>query len=228
MRKFLWIVVFALAGCAIPPREVAPPSAPATAPAGKPAAPGEAWTVTHSQLDVRVYRDGAMQKLGHNHVITTDQVAGTIQLREPLGATSFELSVPLESLVVDDEVARVRAGADFSAPVPEKDRDGTRRNMLGEKLLNAALQSEMRLASDSLSGEAGQFEAKVRVSLAGGEHVVTAPFTVAIEGDHLEAKAAFHLTHEDIGLVPFTVALGVLKVRDDFEVDLTLEARRGS
>jgi len=79
-----------------------------------------------------------------------------------------------------------------------------------------------------LSGEAGQFEAKVRVSLAGGEHVVTAPFTVAIEGDHLEAKAAFHLTHEDIGLVPFTVALGVLKVRDDFEVDLTLEARRGS
>ena len=57
---------------------------------------------------------------------------------------------------------------------------------------------------------------------------VTAPFTVTVEGDHLEAKAAFHLTHEDVGLVPFTVALGVLKVRDDFEVDLTLEARRGS
>ena len=99
---------------------------------------------------------------------------------------------------------------------------------LGLGLLNAALQPELRLASESVSGEAGQFEAKVRVSIAGSEHVVTAPFTVAIEGDHLVAKAELHLTHEDVGLVPFTVALGVLKVRDDFEVDLTLEARRGS
>jgi YceI-like protein len=228
MRKFLWIVLIALAGCALPPREEAPPTVPVPVPAEKPAAPGEPWTVTRSQLDVRVYRDGAMQKLGHNHVITTGQLAGTIQMREPLGATSFELSVPLESLVVDDEAARARAGAEFSAPVPEKDRDGTRRNMLGDKLLNSALQPEMRLASESLSGEAGQYEARVRVSLAGSEHVVTAPFTVAIDGDRLEAKAAFHLTHEDLGLVPFTVALGVLKVRDDFEVDLTLEARRGT
>jgi len=177
---------------------------------------------------VRVWRDGPMQKLGHNHVITTGQLTGAIQLRDPLGASSFELSVPLESLVVDDDAARARAGADFSAPVPEKDRDGTRRNMLGEKLLNSALQPAMRLASESLSGDAGRYEAKVRVSLAGTEHVVAAPFTVSVEGDHLEAKSTFHLTHEDVGLVPFTVALGVLKVRDDFEVDLTLEARRGS
>lgn len=228
MRKFLWIVIVAaaVAGCALPPREEAPPAAPA--PAEKPAAPGEPWTVTSSQLDVRVYRDGAMQKLGHNHVITTDQMRGTIQMRDPLTASSFEFAVPLESLVVDDDAARARAGADFSAPVPDKDRDGTRRNMLGGKLLNAALQPEMRLASESLSGEAGQFEAQVRVTLAGSEHVVTAPFTVAIDGGHLEARAAFHLTHEDLGLAPFTVALGVLKVRDDFEVDLTLEARRGT
>jgi len=228
MRKFLWPAVLILAGCAIPPREEVPPTAPVPVPAERPAAPGEAWTVVNSQLDVRVWRDGAMQKLGHNHVITTDRVTGTIELREPLAASSFELSVPLESLVVDDDAARSRAGAEFSAPVPEKDRDGTRRNMLGDKLLNSALQPDMRLASESIAGESGQYEAKVRVSLAGSEHVVTAPFTVTVEGDHLEAKAAFHLTHEDVGLVPFTVALGVLKVRDDFEVDLTLEARRGS
>ena len=224
MRKFLWPVMLLLAGCAIPPREVAPP----TAPPEKPAVPGEPWTVTSSQLDVRVYRDGAMQKLGHNHVITTAALTGTIQMREPVAASSFELSLPLESRVVDDDAARARAGADFSAPVPEKDRAGTRRNMLGDKVLNAALQPELRLASESVSGGAGQYEAKVRVSIAGSEHVVTAPFTVVIEGDHLEARAELHLTHEDVGLVPFTVALGVLKVRDDFKVYLTLEARRGS
>jgi hypothetical protein len=228
MRKFLWPVLLAVAGCALPPREEVPPAATVAVPSEKPAAPGEAWTVSGSQLDVRVYRDGPMQKLGHNHVVTTDRVTGTIRMREPVSASSFELVVPLGSLVVDDAAARARAGAEFAAPVEDKDRDGTRRNMLSEKLLNAALQPEMRLASESVSGEAGQYEAKVRVSLAGGEHVVAVPFTVTIEGGRLQAKAAFHLTHEDVGLVPITVALGAVKVRDDFEVDLTLEARRGT
>jgi hypothetical protein len=36
------------------------------------------------------------------------------------------------------------------------------------------------------------------------------------------------LHHADLGLVPFTVAMGVLSVRDDIEVDLRLEARRAT
>jgi hypothetical protein len=226
MRKFLWPVLVILAGCALPPREEAPPAA--AVPAAPAAAPGEAWKVVSSTLEVRVYRDGPMQKLGHNHLITTDQLAGEIVVREPLTATSFELSVPLESLVVDDVGARAAAGADFAAPVPAKDAEGTRHNMLGEKLLNAASFGVMKLASESISGEPGSYQAQVRVSLAGGEHVVAAPFTVTIEGDQMKAHSEFHLKHSDVGLVPITVALGAVKVRDDLEVSVTLEARRGS
>jgi hypothetical protein len=226
MRKFLWPALLLLAGCAAPPRGEAPPAAP-PAPA-KPAAAAEAWQVVGSMLTVRVYRDGPMQKLGHNHLITSEKLAGTVLLREPLTESGFELSLPLESLVVDDEIARSQAGGEFAAPVPQKDRDGTRHNMLGEKLLDAAQHPEMRLAAESISGQPGGYQARVRVSLAGGEHLVTAPFTVTIEGNKLKAHAAFRLTHADVGLVPFTVALGVLKVRDEFEVDLALEARRGS
>ena len=187
-----------------------------------------AWKVDASQLAVRVYRDGPMQKLGHNHLITSDGVEGEVVLREPITATSFELRVPLESFVVDDGAARAAAGGDFAAPVPAQDAEGTRRNMLGEKLLDAARHPVMTLASESLSGEPGTYEGRVRVALAGSEHVVTAPFTVTIEGEVLEAHASVHLTHADVGLQPFTAALGALKVRDDFEVELTLEARRGS
>ncbi len=226
MRKFLWPVLVILAGCALPPREEAPPAA--AVPAAPAAAPGEAWKVVSSTLEVRVYRDGPMQKLGHNHLITTDQLAGEIVVREPLTATSFELSVPLESLVVDDVGARAAEGADFAAPVPAKDAEGTRHNMLGEKLLNAASFGVMKLASESISGEPGSYQAQVRVSLAGGEHVVAAPFTVTIEGDQMKAHSEFHLKHSDVGLVPITVALGAVKVRDDLEVSVTLEARRGS
>lgn len=230
MRKFLWPVLVILAGCAVPPREEAPPAAavPAAPAAAQSAVPGESWKVVASTLEVRVYRDGPMQKLGHNHLITSDQLTGEIVLRKPVTATSFELSLPLESLVVDDEKARAAAGGDFAAQVPAKDAEGTRRNMLGEKLLNAASFGVMTLASESFSGEPGNYQAQVRVSLAGGEHVVAAPFTVTIEGDEMKAHSEFHLKHSEVGLVPMTVALGAVKVRDDFEVSVTLAARRGS
>jgi hypothetical protein len=169
-----------------------------------------------------------MQKLGHNHLITSDALAGEIALRKPLEQSGFELTLPLESLVVDDAAARAAAGGEFAAPVPEKDRVATRRNMLGEMLLDAASQGVMRVSADSLAVGPDGYEARLRVALRGQEHVVAAPFTVSIEGDRLEARAAFKLTHAALGLEPFNVALGSLKVRDDFDVELTLEARRGT
>jgi hypothetical protein len=227
MRKFLWACLLIAAGCAAPPRE-APPQAPVPAPAELPAGPAESWKVVGSRIEIRVYRDGPMQKLGHNHLITSDALAGEIQLRDPLTASGFTLALPLESLVVDDDAARAAAGGEFAAPVPQKDRDATRQNMLGEKLLDAARQGEMRLTAESISGGPGGYEARVRVSLAGEEHVVTAPFTLEVEGSKLTARAEFPLTHAQVGLQPFTIALGALRVRDEFGVKLELEARRGS
>ena len=181
-----------------------------------------------SQLSVRVYRDGPMQKLGHDHLITSDGLVGHHRARRAAHGDPLRTALPLESLVVDDEAARAAAGGVFAAPVPQKDRDATRHNMLGAKLLDAASQDTMRLTAESLTGGPGHSRREVRVSLAGRESVVAAPFSVTIEGDRLKAHADFRLTHADLGLEPFTVALGALRVRDDFDVDLTLEARRGS
>jgi len=232
MHKFLWSLLpaLALAACAAPPRAGKPPAAEPPVSATRPAEPapaGQAWSVVASHLSVRVFRDGPMQKLGHDHLITSDGLVGTIALGAPLTQTRFELRVPLASLVVDDEAARAAAGGVFAAPVPQKDRDATRHNLLGEKLLDAARQDTMRLSAESLTGGAGRYEARVRVSLAGRESEVAAPFSVTIDGDRLEAHAGFRLTHADLGLEPFTVALGALRVREDFDVELTIEARRG-
>jgi hypothetical protein len=230
MRKFLWFLLpLALAACASPPREPASPAAPpaAAAPA-VPAEEGEPWRVTGSHLEVRVYRDGPMQKLGHDHLVTSGSLAGEISLREPIAASRFTLRLPLASLVVDDPAARAHAGGKFAAPVPEKDREATRHNMLGERVLDAARQAELVLTSESIAGGPADFAARVRVSLAGTEHVVTVPFTATVKDGQLVVHAVLHLAHADLGLEPFTVALGALKVRDDFDVDLTVEAGRGT
>jgi hypothetical protein len=226
MRSLPWPLIVLLAGCAVPPREAPPPSAPMPLPAE--VAPFEPWPVESARLSVRVYRDGPMQRLGHNHLITSDALEGTIRMREPLVDSGFELRLPLDSLVVDDAAARAAAGPEFAAPVPDKDREATRRNMLGEGVLAAARQDAIGLVAEGLSGESGAYTAQVRVTLAGSERAVTVPFTVSVEGDRLEAEATLTLSHADLGLLPFTAAMGALRVRDDIGVELRLVARRAT
>ena len=234
MHKFPWILLsaIALAACAAPPRGEAPPAA--EPPVGRRGARGvataaQAWTVVASHLAVRVYRDGPMQKLGHDHLITSDGLVGRIALGEPLTETALRaLACRSSRSWWTTRTARAAAGGIFAAPVPQKDRDATRHNMLGAKLLDAATPGHDAPDGGIGHRRARHYEARVRVSLAGRESVVAAPFTVTVEGDRLEAHADFRLTHADLGLEPFTVALGALRVRDDFDVDLTLEARRGS
>lgn len=226
MRKFL-IALFALVcGCALPPK-VAPPAAP-RAPVTAPAGPFERYDVVASHVEIRVYRDGPMAQLGHNHLISSDALTGSIQLRDPVSDTRFALELPLDSLVVDDPALRAAAGPDFAKEVPQNDRDGTRRNMLGASVLDAARQPVLRLSVDSLAGGPVEFQAQLRIGLRGEERVVAVPLTVQAGGGKLSAHAAFRLHHADLGMTPFTVALGALRVRDEIELDCRLEAERAS
>jgi hypothetical protein len=224
MRKFLPSAALLLAGCAAPPP--APP--PAAPPVTRAAAmqPFEGWDVVASRLEVRVYRDGPMMQFGHNHVITSDAFDGVIELRDPRTQSGFTLDLPLGSLVVDDATARAAAGVEFATPVPEKDREGTMQNLLGPWVLDAARQAILHLTADGISGGPGEYTARVRVALRSEERVIDVPLTVTFEGDRLRVHANLRLRHADLGLVPFSIALGALRVRDDIEIDCRLEARR--
>jgi len=224
MRKFLIVLAVLLGGCALPPK-VPPPAAPA-APVAMPSGPYQGYEVVSSRVEIRVYRDGPMAQLGHNHLITSDALTGSIQLREPVRDSSFTLELPLASLVVDDPAARSLAGSEFAKAVPQADRDATRRNMLGTALLDAARQPVLRLTAESLEDAPQEYLARVRVGIRAEERIIGVPLSVQIDGDRLSVHASFKLHHADLGLTPFTVALGALRVRDDFDVDCRLEAQR--
>jgi hypothetical protein len=225
MRKFLVPVLLLLGACAAPPQ--APP-APAPAAPAPPTGPSEAWEVVESRLEVRVYRDGPMAQLGHNHLITSTALSGRIDLREPRTTSGFRLELPLDSLTVDDAAERAAAGGEFAAAVPAKDREGTRHNMLDEQVLDAARQAVVVIGADAISGGPDNYTARVRVALRGEERLIDVPVTFAMEGERLRVHASLRLRHADLGLVPFTVAMGALRVRDDFEIECRLEARRAT
>ena len=165
MRKFLIVLLALQSACAVPP-QIPPPAAPST-PVTALSGPYLRYGVTSSRIEIRVYRDGPLAQLGHNHLISSTALTGTIDLREPASDSRFTFELPLDSLVVDDLTARSTAGADFAKEVPQADREGTRRNMLGSSVLDAARQPVLRLSAESLEGGPDEFIARVRIGLRG-------------------------------------------------------------
>ena len=226
VQSRLFLVVLAavtLGACAVPPRPGA--SETQLPPAGS--APARTvYEIVESDVTVRVYRDGPLARLGHNHVIASTAVTGRIELGEPVSASTLELALPLDSLTVDDPARRLAAGSDFPDTLTEADREGTRRNMLGSALLDAARFPVMRLASVAVEEREDALRVTTRVEVAGNVRELVVPVVTELRDGALVARGEFTVTHADLGLTPFSVALGALRVREDLRVTFHLVARK--
>jgi hypothetical protein len=228
------LLLAALTGCASGPTAL--PPAPAAVGQAQPA-PGSGRLYElipgRSSLLVLVYRAGPMAALGHNHVIACRCLTGTVRLpRNPVHG-SFNLRFSVARLTVDDPALRAaQHSGDFPADVPRPAREGTRRHMLGEALLQAARYPEITLQSAALrpspDGQPGEVIVKVLVRVDGRAHRVAVPVHYALRAGELVATAAFPLRQSALGLTPYSVLGGALRVRDTMEVRIRLVARPAS
>lgn len=222
-----------LSGCATrQPARPAPSAAPAASrhvahPAGQPFD----IVPARSRLVTLAYRAGPLAAMGHDHVIACHCLSGTIHLpRDPLRA-SFDVRIAVKQLTVDDPKLRAAEhSADFPPDVPQSARRGTRRHMLGAALLDAARFPDISLRSRSLrpspDGEPGDILARVAVRVLGGWHAVTVPMHYAIRAGEIVATGSFPLKQTDIGLTPYSVFAGALRVKDEMRIRIRLVAQR--
>ncbi len=219
------MAALSLGACAPAPRPDtgAPPRPPAAT-----ASAGQAYDIVESDVTIRVYRDGPLARLGHNHVIASTGVTGRVVVAGPLSRSTLELSLPLDSLTVDEPARRAGAGSDFPDNVTEADREGTRRNMLGPALLDAATFPALHLASVAVAERDGMLYVTTRVDVTGHVREIVVPVALQVRGGTLVARGEFTVTHAELGLVPFSVAMGALRVRDDLQVAYRLVARKAN
>jgi polyisoprenoid-binding protein YceI len=180
---------------------------------------------------VLVYRAGTLAALGHDHVIACRCLAGAIYLpADPLGV-SFELRLPVARFSVDDPaLRRAQHSGSFPPEVPRADRQGTRRHMLGAAQLNAARFADITLRSESVrpaaDGSSGDIVVRLAVQVAGRRRSIAVPIHYALRGDEIEASGDFPLRQSDLGLTPYSVLGGALRVRDRMQVRFRLLATR--
>ena len=172
-----------LSGCPSPPR--APPPLPPAAPGAAPPAVapvpaphvGTPYQILpqSSLLTVLVYRGGTLASAGHNHVIASHDLSGAVYIPSAVMQSSFEVHVPVGTLTVDEaELRAQQPAAEFPPDVSESAKQGTRRNMLGEALLDAQRNPEIVLQSLQLEPAGAGVPEKSCVLLTAGCPPVTA------------------------------------------------------
>jgi hypothetical protein len=171
-----------------------------------------------------VFRGGAMARLGHNHVIASHQLAGPVYVTaDPLG-TRFDISFPVDELTVDEPALREAAGPDFPPGVPETARQSTRNNMLSPALLDAAQYPTVRLRATDVRMLGDAYDVGVEVTLKGSTYALRVPVVVQHRDGAIVASGEFPLSQTQLGLKPFTAALGALVVLDDMRVKFDVVA----
>jgi polyisoprenoid-binding protein YceI len=178
-----------------------------------------------SLLQILVYRGGAMARLGHNHVIASHHLEGTVFVTDDVTQTRFDIAIPVNELTIDEPAMREEAGADFPPGVPQSARDGTRKNLLSEALLDGEKHPEIRLRATDVVAAGESFDVGVAITFKGQVHNVRVPVTFERKSGALMARGEFLLKQSALGLKPFSVAMGTLVVLDEMRIRFEVSAR---
>lgn len=180
---------------------------------------------TASDLHWRVYSAGAFARLGHDHVISAAGLTGSAAASAAEGTVRFELEIPVMELVVDDPALRARYGDAFATEPSPDDIAGTRRNMLGDAVLDAERHPSIRVSGTGPL-RAGEVTLDLTVELVGRTAELTVPARVTLDDVALEAEGEFELTHTALGMRPFRVMMGALQVADRMDFTYRVRAAR--
>ncbi len=178
-----------------------------------------------SLLQIFVYRGGSLARLGHNHVIAARHLQGSVWWPEDPRQAHFELTIPVALLTIDEAALRAAAGADFATDVPDSARDGTRRNMLSETLLDADRYPGIELRLLALAPLADGYVATIAVNVKDHQTTLQVPLQLTVAPQLLTATGELALEQSELGLRPFSVMLGALTVEDELRVKFTVTAR---
>lgn len=223
-------VLWGLAACQTsPPVAETPPAVPPAAPSTAPAGAQEYSVVAEeSLLQILVYRGGAMARLGHNHVIASHLLSGKVFVADDPLQSRFEVTIPVNELTIDEPAMREMAGTDFPPGVPQSARDGTRRNMLSEALLNGEQYPVIRLRATDVVAAAEGFDVGVEIAIKDQVRNVRVPVVMERKEGALIVRGEFPLKQSDLGFKPFSVAMGTLVVLDEMRIRFEVTARMGS
>jgi polyisoprenoid-binding protein YceI len=179
-----------------------------------------------SDIRFLVFRAGPLARLGHNHVVQAKNIRGEIYLAPDIHLSSFFIEIPVKDFQVDVAEARLDEGEAFISQPDEDAIAGTTRNMLGERVLDAARYPKIEIRSLALTGPAWGMDITMRIKMHDVEREIVVPTAVENSSDKLVVTAFFSINQTDFGITPMSVLGGGLQVQDAIKVRIRIVAEK--
>jgi polyisoprenoid-binding protein YceI len=216
----------------MPQRDLVAPASSTQASEPAPATPSQTARTYQidpeaSTLHILVYRGGTLARLGHNHVISSRSINGSLWQGKTPEDSGFTITVPVTTLIVDDNDARAAEGEDFPLNITEEARQGTKTNMLRETLLDSVRYPHISIQSVRLQDHSGAPLVVASLRIKDQTRQITLPVTLQSANDKLQVKGEFEIKQTDFGITPLNVAMGALLVLDTIKIKFELVAKAG-
>ena len=155
----------------------------------------------NAALQVKTYREGMAQKVGHDLILDVTRWAAPVQLN---AASS---SIMLEC---DSSSLPVREGVNGVKPLSDKDREEIVKT-INEKILR---KRPIRFRSTSMEPKADGYG--VQGELAIGSESRPVSFDLKVAGGRISGIVT--VVQREFGIKPYSALMGALKVRDELEI----------
>jgi len=179
-----------------------------------------------SWVHIQVFRGGLLAGFGHNHVVSVHDLAGIVELAENIGESTLRLEFPVTSLAVDQPDDRKAEGERFNKRISEKSIASTRRNMLGEKLLQGDTYPLIVIASSSVSGVMPDLNILTQTTVRDHMAEVAFPAHVVLTDPIITVTGSLQVSQDALGLGRFKAALGALRVKNELTIRYSITATR--
>ena len=176
-----------------------------------------------SRADILVFKGGKLARFGHDHVISTTTINGSVFVTSSFSDSTAELEVPLDTLEVDREELRKKYGMD--SKLSRSAKMGKRKNML-DKVLETTDWPQVSISISVIETTPENPVLNITFNLHGVKQEFKLPASLQIIGDQLHVTGTFRLLQTDYDIKPFSRMAGALRVEDGVEVRFDLVANR--
>ena len=155
-------------------------------------------------VELRTYREGVAQKIGHDLIIDVERWEATVEVGEEgsPSAVGFE---------ADPRSLQVREGLRGIKPLSDKDRAEIRKD-IDEKILRG---QPIGFSSSAVEPGDGRVTVRGELTMAGTTRPASFELKLTAEG---RIAGTLPVTQSEWGIKPYRGFMGALKVRDTVEV----------
>ncbi|MEU8122067.1 YceI family protein [Spirillospora sp. NPDC049024] len=161
------------------------------------------------RLLVRTGRSGLGRRAGHDLVIEATRWSAAVEAREPLEASSVEVTVGVDGL-------EVREGTGGVKPLTDQDRAEIVKNL--RKVLDVHRYPEIKFASTAIGEDAVEGD----LTIMG--RVKPVRLTASRDGDRVRGGVTVDQTRW--GIKPYSAFFGALRLADEVEVEFDVRLPR--